>query len=110
MRKRQLRELAHHLGLAKALTPLPWPPLWNSIEIAEHKARTAATFRRASKFFENGIQVHNLNYLMTLDGIVASRGGIPLIEQGNLIGAMGCSGGTDSQDGVVCRADVAVIL
>jgi uncharacterized protein GlcG (DUF336 family) len=81
-----------------------------SIQIAEHKARAAATFRRETKVFENGIQVNNLNYLMTLDGIVASRGGIPLIEHGELIGAIGCSGGTDSQDEVVCRAGAAVII
>lgn len=80
-----------------------------SIQIAEHKARAAATFRRETKFFENGIQIKNLNYLLTLDGVIASRGGIPLIEQGKLIGAIGCSGGTDSQDEVVCKAGVAVI-
>ena len=80
-----------------------------SIQIAEHKARAAATFRRETKVFENGVQVNNLNYLMTLDGIVASRGGIPLVEHGKLIGAIGCSGGTDSQDELVCRAGAAVI-
>jgi len=80
-----------------------------SIQIAEHKARAAATFRRETKVFENVIQVNNLNYLMTLDGIVASRGGIPLVEHGKLIGAIGCSGGTDSQDQVVCRAGAAVL-
>lgn len=57
-----------------------------SIQIAEHKARAAAIFRRETKFFENAIQLNNLNYLMTLDGVVASRGGIPLIEQGRIIG------------------------
>lgn len=80
-----------------------------SIQIAEHKARAAATFRRETKFFENGVQMNHLNYLTTLDGVVASRGGIPLIEHGELIGAIGCSGGTDSQDEVVCRAGVAII-
>ena len=80
-----------------------------SIQIAEHKARAAAIFRRETKFFENAIQRNNLNYLMTLDGIVASRGGIPLIEQGKIIGAIGCSGGTDSQDEVVCKVGAAVI-
>lgn len=80
-----------------------------SIQIAEHKARAAATFRRETKVFETAIQIDNLNYLMTLDGIVASRGGIPLIEQGKIIGAIGCSGGTDSQDEVVCKAGAAVI-
>ena len=80
-----------------------------SIQIAEHKARAAATFRRETKFFENGIQLNKLNYLMTLDGVIASRGGIPLIERGKLIGAIGCSGGTDSQDELVCRAGAATI-
>jgi glc operon protein GlcG len=80
-----------------------------SIQIAEHKARAAAMFRRETKVFENAIQVNGFNYLMTLDGFIASRGGIPIIERGELIGAIGCSGGTDSQDEVVCRAGVAVV-
>lgn len=80
-----------------------------SIQIAEHKARAAAMFRRETKVFEDAIQVNNFNYLMTLDGIIASRGGIPLIEEGKLIGAIGCSGGTDSQDEIVCKAGVATI-
>jgi glc operon protein GlcG len=80
-----------------------------SIQIAEHKARAAASFRRETKVFENGIQVSNLNYLMTLDGVVASRGGIPLIEDGKLIGAIGVSGGTDSQDEVVCKAGAELV-
>ena len=32
--------------------------------------------------FENGIQINNFNYLITFDGIIASRGGIPLVGQG----------------------------
>ena len=47
-----------------------------SIQIAEHKARAAATFRRETKAFENGIQLDYFNYLLTLDGVIASRGGI----------------------------------
>jgi glc operon protein GlcG len=80
-----------------------------SIRIAEHKARAAATFRRETKIFEDGIQLMHLNYLLAFDGIIASRGGIPLIEQGKIIGAIGCSGGTDSQDEVVSKAGAAVI-
>jgi glc operon protein GlcG len=80
-----------------------------SIQIAEHKARTAATFRRETKAFENAIQLNNFNYLLTLDGVIASRGGIPLVGQGKLIGAIGCSGGTGSQDEVVCKVGAAVI-
>jgi glc operon protein GlcG len=80
-----------------------------SIQIAEHKARAAATFRRPTKIFEDGIQLMNLNYLLAFDGVIASRGGIPLIEDGAIIGAIGCSGGTDSQDEIVSKAGVAVI-
>jgi len=80
-----------------------------SIQIAEHKAHAAATFRRPTKIFEDGIQLMHLNYLLAFDGIIASRGGIPLIDQGALIGAIGCSGGTDSQDEIVSEAGAAVI-
>ena len=79
-----------------------------SIQIAEHKARAAATFRRPTKVFEDGVQLMRLNYLLAFDGIIASRGGIPLIEHGKIIGAIGCSGGTDSQDEVVSKAGAAL--
>ena len=80
-----------------------------SIQIAEHKARAAATFRRPTKIFEDGIQLMHLNYLLAFDGVIASRGGIPLIDEGAIIGAIGCSGGTDSQDEIVSEAGAAVI-
>jgi uncharacterized protein GlcG (DUF336 family) len=80
-----------------------------SIQIAEHKARAAVTFRRPTKVFEDGINLMHLNYLLAFDGVIASRGGIPLIDQGVIIGAIGCSGGTDSQDEVVSQAGAAVI-
>lgn len=80
-----------------------------SIQIAKHKARAAATFRRETKVFEDGVQLMQLNYLLAFDGIIASRGGIPLIERGVIIGAIGCSGGTDSQDEIVSKAGAAVV-
>src|ERR1700716_3838965 len=63
-----------------------------SIQISEHKARASAIFRRETKVYESGIQGGN-TYLLTLDGIIGSRGGIPLVEGGKLIGAIGGSGG-----------------
>lgn len=80
-----------------------------SIAIAEHKARTAARFRRPTKAFEKAVQESDFKYLATLDDVIASRGGIPLIEEGKLIGAIGCSGGTGSQDELVCSAAAAMI-
>jgi uncharacterized protein GlcG (DUF336 family) len=61
------------------------------------------------KVFEDGINLMHLNYVLAFDGVIASRVGIPLIEQGRIIGAIGCSGGTDSQDEVVSKAGAAVI-
>jgi glc operon protein GlcG len=80
-----------------------------SVQISEHKAKAAATFRRETKAFENGVQQNNLLYQLTLDGVIASRGGIPLIEGGKVVGAIGCSGGAGSQDEVTCKAGAATI-
>jgi glc operon protein GlcG len=80
-----------------------------SIAVSEHKARAAASFRRETRVFEDNIQLKQNYYTLTLDGIIASRGGIPLIEGGKIIGAIGCSGGTGSQDEAVCKVGAATI-
>jgi uncharacterized protein GlcG (DUF336 family) len=80
-----------------------------SIAISEHKARAAVTFRRETKAWENAIQTNGAHYVMTLDGVIGSRGGIPLVEGGKIVGAIGCSGGTGSQDEVACKAGVAAL-
>jgi glc operon protein GlcG len=79
-----------------------------SIAIAEHKARTAAKYRRDTKAFEAGIQGGAV-YQLTLDDMIGSRGGIPLVEGGRMIGAIGCSGGTGSQDEVASKAGAATV-
>lgn len=75
-----------------------------SIPISQHKARVAARYRRPTLAFETGVQKFGFNYLLTLDDVIASRGGIPLVEGGKIIGAIGCSGGTGSQDEATCTA------
>ncbi|HSY06394.1 MAG TPA: heme-binding protein [Steroidobacteraceae bacterium] len=80
-----------------------------SIQISEHKARAAAVFRRETKAFENAVQQNGFMYVLTLDGVIASRGGIPLVDGGKLVGGIGCSGGTGSQDEVACMAGVAAL-
>jgi uncharacterized protein GlcG (DUF336 family) len=80
-----------------------------SVPIAQHKARAAALFRRPTHLLEDAVQKSDAKYMLSLDGVIASRGGIPLIEDGKLIGAIGCSGGTGSQDEVVCTAGAATI-
>jgi glc operon protein GlcG len=80
-----------------------------SITVSEHKARAAAKFRRPTKAFEDAVQKSDYKYILSLDDVIASRGGIPLIEDGKVIGAIGCSGGTSSQDEVVCAAAAVLI-
>jgi glc operon protein GlcG len=73
-----------------------------SIAIAQHKARTAARYRRPTRAFEDAVQKFGFNYILSLDDAIASRGGIPLVDGGKIIGAVGCSGGTGSQDEALC--------
>lgn len=80
-----------------------------SIPIAEHKARAAVKYRRPTKAFEDAVQKYDFKYVLSLDDVIASRGGIPLIEDGKLIGAVGCSGGTGSQDEATCTAAAALV-
>lgn len=80
-----------------------------SIAVAEHKARTSVKFRRPTKAFETAVQKLDLKYVLTVDDVIAARGGIPLIEDGKLIGAIGCSGGAGSQDEAACMVGAATI-
>lgn len=83
--------------------------LLGSIAIAQHKARAAVKYRRPTKVFEDAVQKFGFNYLLSLDDVVASRGGIPLIEDGKIVGGIGCSGGTGSQDEEICTVAAATI-
>jgi uncharacterized protein GlcG (DUF336 family) len=80
-----------------------------SISISQGKARTAARFRRESRVFYNAFETGH-GYVATLDPtLVASPGGWPLIENGKLIGAIGCSGGTGDQDAASCKAGAELV-
>jgi glc operon protein GlcG len=81
-----------------------------SVQIAQHKAKAAATFRRPTKVFQDGLTANPPNLvLLTLDGVIASEGGIPLMSGGKIIGAIGCSGATGAQDGQACKAGADTI-
>ena len=80
-----------------------------SIGISQGKARTSARYRRESRAFYNQFETGH-TYVATLDPtLVASPGGIPLIESGKLIGAIGCSGGTGDQDAAACKAGADLV-
>jgi glc operon protein GlcG len=81
-----------------------------SISISQHKARTAAKYRRPTLVFETLVgKGPYFAYLATLDDVILSRGGNPLIVDGKIIGAIGVSGGTGSQDDVTSQAGVAAL-
>jgi glc operon protein GlcG len=78
-----------------------------SVTISQHKARAAATFRRPTKAFEDNLgKGPEFIYLLTLDGMIGSQGGVPLNVSGKIVGAIGCSGGTGPQDLQSCMAGV----
>ena len=79
-----------------------------SVQIAMDKAKAAAMFRRPTKVFEDRANGGGPSVL-SLHGVVASEGGIPLMRDGKIIGAIGCSGGTSQQDGQACKAGVDTI-
>jgi glc operon protein GlcG len=80
-----------------------------SVTVSIGKARTSARFRRESRTFYNAFETGH-SYVSTLEaGIVASPGGFPLVENGKVIGAVGCSGGTGDQDAAICKAGAEVV-
>ncbi|AMN41725.1 GlcG/HbpS family heme-binding protein [Rhodoplanes sp. Z2-YC6860] len=81
-----------------------------SISISQHKARTAARYRRPTVVFERLVgKGAFFAYLPTLDDVIASRGGNPIVVGGKIIGAIGVSGGTGSQDDTISQAGLTAL-
>jgi glc operon protein GlcG len=80
-----------------------------SVEIAQGKARTAALFRRPSKVFADQYAAGNTAFTTFPQQPVASEGGVPIIVNGKIIGAIGASGGTGQQDGTAAAAGVGAV-
>jgi uncharacterized protein GlcG (DUF336 family) len=71
-----------------------------SVEAATRKARCAMLFKRPTKAFEDALSGGRMA-ILSLPDILPIEGGIPLIHKGKIYGAIGISGGTAPQDGVV---------
>jgi uncharacterized protein GlcG (DUF336 family) len=81
-----------------------------SIGVSQHKARTATRYRRPTLAFETLMgKGPYFAYLSTLDDVIASRGGNLLMIDGKIVGAIGVSGGSGSQDNVVSLAGQAAL-
>ena len=78
-----------------------------SIAVSQDKAVSAATYRRPTKVFQDVLAAGGVGLrVLTLRGANAVEGGLPIIVDGKIIGAVGVSGGTSDQDGVVAKAGV----
>ena len=82
--------------------------MFASAKVSQGKARSAALYRRPTQAFFDAMETGH-PYVVTLEGMVASPGGIPLVENGRLIGAIGVSGGSGPQDAIVAKAGAETV-
>ena len=76
---------------------------YSAAALAQQKAWTAARYRRPTKVFYDGVESGH-PFFLTFPGISATPGGIPIVVDGKLIGAIGVSGGNGEQDVIVSGA------
>jgi len=74
-----------------------------AVKVSQEKARTAVRFKRATKVFEE-VLAGGRNAILGLPDAVPIEGGIPLIIEGKIVGAIGVSGATSPQDGQCAQA------
>lgn len=74
-----------------------------SVELALEKARTAVAFKRSTKLLEERVVAGRMQYLRQT-GAIPIEGGMPLFQDGKLVGAVGVSGVRSEQDGVCAKA------
>ena len=81
-----------------------------SVDVSISKARSAALFKRATKVFQDGVAGGGAGLrILTLKGAIPIEGGVPIVADGKIIGAIGVSGGTSDQDGEVASAALATL-
>ena len=79
-----------------------------SVAVGIEKARAAAAFKRPTKAMEDALAGGRMA-ILGIPGFIPSEGGVPLMMDGKVIGAIGVSGGTAPQDGQVGRAGAAAL-
>ncbi|WP_036263741.1 GlcG/HbpS family heme-binding protein [Methylocapsa aurea] len=78
-----------------------------SVDVAQQKARTSFLFKRPTKSFEELVAGGRMAMLV-LPGATPIEGGLPLLNEGRIVGAIGVSGVQSSQDAQIAQAGVAV--
>jgi uncharacterized protein GlcG (DUF336 family) len=80
---------------------------FGSLEVAREKAYSAVAFRRPTKVFADLVEKGGGNLrLLRLPGASVLEGGIPIVHDGKIIGAVGVSGGTSQQDAQIAQAGI----
>src|SRR5687767_3753776 len=79
-----------------------------SVDVGIGKARTAAIFRRPSKDFEEQVRNGRVAAL-ALPGATPLQGGVPLLVDGQVVGAIGVSGNTPQEDEDIAKAGAAAL-
>ncbi|NYZ12556.1 heme-binding protein [Azospirillum sp. RWY-5-1] len=74
-----------------------------SIVVAQEKGRTAVSFKRPSKTFEDMV-AGGRQVMLSMPGATPIEGGLPLVYEGEVVGAIGISGVQSSQDGIIAKA------
>lgn len=83
---------------------------YGSVTIAQAKARTAVDFKRPSKVFEEGVEAGGIGLrMLSRPEVCPMEGGVPLVRNGELVGAIGVSGAKPTEDAQVAMAGVAVL-
>lgn len=81
-----------------------------SIEVAQAKARTAVNFKRPTKVFEEAIAAGGQGVrTLSMPGVCPIEGGLPILRDGKVLGAIGVSGMRSDQDTVVALAGLAAL-
>jgi glc operon protein GlcG len=78
---------------------------YGSIDVAQDKARTAIAFRRPTKALEDAV-AGGRTAILGLTGAIPVEGGLPIVVNGEMIGAIGVSGGSSPQDAQVAQAGI----
>ena len=81
-----------------------------SIQLSMAKARSAALFKRPTKAYEDALAAGSIGVrVLKVPDAMPVEGGVPLIENGKIIGAVGVSGGQSTQDGQCANAAAALV-
>ena len=76
-----------------------------SVNIAQDKARSSVRFKRPTKAMQDVLAQGGAGVrFLALQGAVPVEGGLPIVMDGKIVGAIGASGGTSDQDGQVAKA------